>query len=172
MLTTSGRNSLVMARDFKNAKHWRYRSAVLVRTLELCANLRDTAKLRTSMRLAAQLCFPALRAAVEAAMRDPSVCVPSPAVLHRARYWLDAAFMIYMRSLKLTTPSQTACGHDAPSMSPVPHDTSLSSLLHLDAFRYCLTDASKKGGLLRKGAKQQSASEKGGTETLPASFLY
>lgn len=117
-------------------KRNQYAAWAMLKTVLLCDNLKDARKLRETILHAGALCFLALASQLEEVFADRSV--PSASTISRHRYFVDVAFMRFMR--------EQHSERFQSSKALQSRDAVLSELINVGSFHYLMTDASPQGG--------------------------
>ena len=117
-------------------KRKQYAAWVMLKTVLLCDNVRDASKLRETILHAGGFCFPSLQSHLQDIVGE--LHVPSPSTISKQRYFVDVAFMRYMRKQHSDFYRSSQQHH---SDHPL-----LCELLNVASFNYLMTDASPQGG--------------------------
>lgn len=117
-------------------KRGQYAAWVTLKTVLLCDNIKDAKRLRDTLLRAGTLCFPSLAPHLSSIIG--ATTVPSASTIYRHRYFVDVAFMRYMRQKH--TEEYKSSKHLRTC------DAVLSELLNVGSFHYLMTDASPQGG--------------------------
>ena len=117
-------------------KRGQYAAWVMLKTVLLCDNIKDAKRLRDTLLHAGTLCFPSLASHLSSIIG--ATTVPSASTIYRHRYFVDVAFMRYMRQKH--TEEYKSSKHLRTC------DAVLSELLNVGSFHYLMTDASPQGG--------------------------